>query len=77
MEIPLVQVFEALTKRTRSDTVASKLTRVKDSALARRIWVDKVLARSSFLTLGLGFGTASSRGEHNAMTYATGNLLYH
>lgn len=37
-----LQVFEALTKRTRSDTVATKLTRVKDSALARRIWVDKV-----------------------------------
>ncbi|CAM9578912.1 unnamed protein product, partial [Ectocarpus fasciculatus] len=37
-----INVFEALTKRTRSDTVASKLTRVKDSALARRIWVDKV-----------------------------------
>lgn len=39
----VVQVFEALTKRTRpGDTVATKLTRVKDSALARRIWVDKV-----------------------------------
>lgn len=36
------QVFEALTKRTRNDNVATKLTRVKDSALARRIWVDKV-----------------------------------
>lgn len=35
-------MFEALTKRTRGDTVATKLTRVKDSALARRIWVDKV-----------------------------------
>ena len=44
MVVPAVQVFEALTKRTRSDTVAiqTKLTRVKDSALARRIWVDKV-----------------------------------
>lgn len=41
--VMLVQVFEALTKRTRpGDTVATKLTRVKDSALARRIWVDKV-----------------------------------
>ena len=39
----VAQVFEALTKRTRpGDTVATKLTRVKDSALARRIWVDKV-----------------------------------
>lgn len=37
-----LQVFEALTKRTRSETVATKLTRVKDSALARRVWVDKV-----------------------------------
>ncbi|CAM9623025.1 unnamed protein product [Pylaiella littoralis] len=37
-----INVFEALTKRTRNDNVASKLTRVKDSALARRIWVDKV-----------------------------------
>lgn len=37
-----MQVFEALTKRTRSDNVANKLTKVKDSALARRIWVDKV-----------------------------------
>ncbi|CAM9501808.1 unnamed protein product [Laminaria digitata] len=37
-----INVFEALTKRTRGDTVATKLTRVKDSALARRIWVDKV-----------------------------------
>eukprot|EP00903_Cladosiphon_okamuranus_P019652 g18069.t1 len=37
-----INVFEALTKRTRSDSVATKLTRVKDSALARRIWVDKV-----------------------------------
>lgn len=44
----MVQVFEALTKRTRpGDTVATKLTRVKDSALARRIWVDKV--RSNLL----------------------------
>lgn len=40
------QVFEALTKRTRNDNVATKLTRVKDSALARRIWVDKVCNNS-------------------------------
>lgn len=40
--VVVAQVFEALTKRTRGDTVATKLTRVKDSALARRIWVDKV-----------------------------------
>ncbi len=74
-------MFEALTKRTRSDTVATKLTRVKDSALARRIWVDKVhMGLYGMVSMALnGYTFGCVRGgdtvEHKTLALANSSAI--